>query len=86
MKAILTRYRGPTDTRGGRILASDMDGNRTSIPYPHSLSSDDGHFRAAVALCHKMGWQGELAGGYTREGMAWVWIADRDANIRKVQP
>ena len=29
MKAIRTRYLGPTNTRGARILATDDDGHRT---------------------------------------------------------
>lgn len=30
MKAITTRYAGPTDTRGSRIIATEPDGARVS--------------------------------------------------------
>ena len=32
-KAIITRYLGPTNTKGARIVASDGDGNRITVPY-----------------------------------------------------
>lgn len=64
MKAIKTVYRGPTDTRGARISASDEDGNRVTIPYPHDAGmGQDAHARAAIALCKKMRWHGRLIGG-----------------------
>jgi hypothetical protein len=63
MKAIRTRYRGPTNTKGSKIIASDADGNRVSISYPHQLNSDDAHELAAYRLMEKMGWTNELIGG-----------------------
>lgn len=72
MKAIVTKYHGPTNTKGARISASDLDGNRSIISYPHELSGDAVHLLAAKALCHKMGWKGELVGGWLKDGMAWV--------------
>lgn len=77
MKAIVTKYHGPTNTRGSRISAQDSDGNRISIPYPHELNGDDCHALAAAALCRKMGWPGELIGGGTRTGCVFV-FADSD--------
>ena len=75
MKAITTRYRGPTDTRGARITASDQDGNRVSISYPHDKrEGQEAHFAAARELCDRMQWHGKLAGGATRDGYVWVWV------------
>ena len=73
-KAIVTRYKGPTDTKGSRITADDGDGNRISIPYPHELSGEACHLKAAEALRDKMGWTGKLAGGGTRTGYAFVFV------------
>ena len=50
MKAIVTKYHGPTDTRGSRITASDEDGNKCTIPYPYQLSGEACHRAAAQAL------------------------------------
>ena len=74
MKAIETRYLGPTDHRGSRIVASDSDGNRVTIGYKSELDSDQNHKAAAVALCDKMGWKGDLAGGWVKRGMVWVFL------------
>ena len=73
MKAITTTLHGPTDTRGSRITASDGDGNRITVPYDHAVSLAANHRAACLALCAKLGWHGELVGGHTRPGMAWVW-------------
>ena len=72
MKAIITKYLGPTDTKGSRIKADDGDGNTITISYPHELSGEDVHRKAAEALCDKMGWTGELIGGAIKNGYAFV--------------
>lgn len=46
MQAIRTKYKGPTDTRGSRIVASSYKA-RSVMPYDHELSLDDNHARAA---------------------------------------
>jgi hypothetical protein len=60
MKAIVTKYFGPTDTKGSRIKASDEDGNSITIPYDYALSGEALHKKAAIALCEKMHWDGNL--------------------------
>ena len=74
MKAILTKYHGPTNFRGSRISAVDSDRNRVTISYDDALNSEDAHRKAAEALAAKMGWPGKLAGGGVRGGYAWVFI------------
>lgn len=77
MKAIVTTYLGPTERRGPRIVATDSDNNRVTIPYPHDLSESQKHAHAARALCRKMGWSGTLAEGSLRPGSSvFVWIGD----------
>jgi hypothetical protein len=74
MKAIETKYRGPTNCRGSRIIATDSDGNRATISYNHAKNSEGNHQAAAFELCERMGWRGVLQGGHTKDGMAWTWI------------
>lgn len=72
MKAILTRYHGPSNVKGARISAT-AGKNRVFISYPHELSGDEPHRMAAYALRDKMNWKGELIGGGFENGdMAWV--------------
>lgn len=51
---VITRFKGPTDSRGSRIIAthkrdSDVTFRRT-IPWDHSLSPEQNHLAAAEAL------------------------------------
>ena len=80
MKAIKTKYKGPTDTRGSRIIASDEDGNKVTISYPYELSGEDVHRKAAEALCTKMGWHGQLVGGSLKNGYVFVFMPDAWSN------
>ena len=72
MKAIFTKYHGPTNTRGSRISAQDEDGNRVTISYPYQLSGEAVHRKAADALLAKMNWKGNLIGGSVRNGYVFV--------------
>ncbi len=74
-KAIETRYLGPTNHRGSRILATDMDHNRiyfSECGGYDDMSIEERHQAAAYALCKKMGWKGVLKGGGTKKGYVWV--------------
>lgn len=72
MKAIVTKYVGPTNTRGARIVASDGDGNKATVSYQYESSAEAAHKAAAVALAKKMGWSTKLCGGGIRNGYAFV--------------
>lgn len=78
MKAITTKYHGPTNTRGLRISATDGDGNRVSVPYNYSLSGELVHREAVYALCAKVGWSGELVSGSIKGGYVYVWTRTGD--------
>jgi hypothetical protein len=74
MKAIITKYHGPTDYKGSRIVASDEDGNRVTISYPYELSGEAVHRKAAEELCRKMGWTGKLQGGSLKNNYVFVFV------------
>lgn len=72
MATIQTRYHGPTNTRGARISAFTPDGQKVTIPYDHGAS--DSHEQAFLALCRKLGWEGEwhCGGSIDRRGNVYV--------------
>lgn len=75
MQSIVTTYHGPTNTRGSRIYARATGGaGSISIPYPHELSSEAAHDKAAVALCKKLGWKGRLARGSAPGGKGNMYV------------
>ena len=82
MKAIFTKYHGPTNVKGARISASDEDGNRVVISYPYELSGEDVHRAAADALCKKMNWTGNLVGGSYTKGYVFTFGPDWQACTR----
>lgn len=72
MKAIITKYHGPTNCKGSRITASDSGGNKVTIGYPYELSGEEVYRAAAVKLCEKMKWDTNLLGGSTKDGYVFV--------------
>lgn len=85
MKAIITKFHGPTDTRGSRYSASDGDGNRVTVSTDFRLSADGNHAAAALALCAKMGWGGDLIQGWVRAG-EYVHVFAHDTQIHNPIP
>lgn len=71
MQAILTRYLGPTNSRGALIKAICAAGSIT-ISYPDELSGQAVHRKAAEALVSKLEWvhpnYGGLLGGCLPNG------------------
>lgn len=67
MKAIITKYFGPGNTRGARIQAKAEGLPALYLPYPHELSGEEVHRAAAVALANRYGWlrrDGQIATTY----------------------
>ena len=67
MQAITTKYLGPTNHNGSRILAKCQAG-RLTVPYEYGAR--DPHDVAAMALIRKLGWHehGEWIGGGLPDG------------------
>lgn len=72
-QAIETKYLPATSNRGARIKATAWAGNVT-VPYDYALNADDNHKAAALALRHKMGWQGKFAQGGNVKGDGYYFV------------
>lgn len=77
MQAIITKFYGPTSTRGPRIKARAWAGSVT-VAYQHALGVEGSHEAAARALCEKLGWEGKMIGGGMPDdsGYAFVFTPD----------
>ncbi|NBW17994.1 MAG: hypothetical protein EBR82_59480 [Caulobacteraceae bacterium] len=65
--AIITTYRGPTDTRGSRIVVTGgYRPTRMTVPYDQSLSATENHRAAAAAFIER------------RHGGPWSAVASAD--------
>ena len=78
MKAITTKYLCPTNFKGSRIKAYDIDGNSVTVSYRHDLNSEQNHQQnhqqAASALLRKINQSGNLVGGSVKNGMVFVFL------------
>ena len=77
MKAIETHYLGATNHRGGRIVASDRDGNRFVMSSNETnYSGEDLHRVAAERLRDKLGGTDTMICGATKRGYVFVFLPD----------
>lgn len=67
-QAIVTKYFGPTNSRGSRIKAS-ADAGTVYVPYDYALNVEENHAAAARKLAEKFGWTTENYGQIIQGGM-----------------
>ncbi len=84
MQAIITKYYGPTETRGTRIVARCSE-DSAIVARNHAVNVEMDHARAAQKLAHKLGWYGRWFGTHLPgDRMAWVptvgFVIDVDDN------
>lgn len=72
-QAIVTKFFGPTNTRGSRIKATAQAGSVT-VSYDYALNSDENHAAAAQALAEKFGWFGAWHEGGAPDGRGNVYV------------
>ena len=53
MQTITTTYKGPTNTKGSRVLAKSWLKNK-SVAWDHALNTEDNHRAAAQALVEEL--------------------------------
>jgi hypothetical protein len=82
-QAIVTRFAGPTNTRGSRVVASAQAG-RMTVGWDHALNSDQNHAEAARAFARKLGWTGTMHGGAMPNGRGYAFVFEADGS--KVTP
>lgn len=77
MQTIITKYLGPTKTKGSRIKAKPS-GNvkQVTIAFDYSLNDEGNHALAAQMLLNKLGWRGEWRMGGTDKGYVFVNVND----------
>lgn len=98
MQAIYTRYYGPTNFRGSRIVAftsgyrsARADGRkalakelRHSQPYDHSADQGGNHMMAAKALAERLNWEGLWSEGEGPDGRGFVYVCSEGADSFRI--
>lgn len=72
MQSIITRFMGPTNTRGARIRAKASGGQRVISNYSHELLVAEEHDRAVKLLALRLKWGGRLVRGDIDRGYVYV--------------
>jgi hypothetical protein len=76
-KAIICKYLPCANTKPSRLKAYDLDGNSVTVPFHRpgmQSGSSEPYEYAARKFMEKYEWKGEIRGGYTKEGMVFVFI------------
>jgi hypothetical protein len=67
MQAIVTKFLGPTNSRGSRIKATASGGSIT-VSYDHRLNPEQNHDAACRALVAKLGWNTKHYSAFWQRG------------------
>lgn len=86
MKAITTKFIGPSNVRGSRYKATAEGGHSVTLSADHALNSEENHDRVAKALRDKMGWKGELVRGGLPDGKGNCYVFLHDYTRVKGSP
>lgn len=76
-QAIITKYLGPTNTRGTKVVAKSEAGS-VVLPWDYSKGPEANHQAAASLLAWRLGWDGTWQGGSTPTGYVFTWACDAD--------
>jgi len=72
-QAIVTKFLGPTNTKGSRVRAV-CDAASVTVGWDHRLNQAENHYAAMVKLCNKLGWPRDRQGaGMPRNG-GYCWV------------
>ena len=77
MQAIVTRFHGPTNNRGSRYSATACAG-RVYVESDGRFGPDKNCELAALALCKRFNWTGELVSGGLKDGSTVFVFTGRD--------
>ena len=77
-QAILTKYLGPTSSRGARVRAKAWGGS-VILPYDYALTAEGNHDAAALALVTKLNWRGAWVVGGLPDQTGNVYVNSRNA-------
>ena len=75
MQAIRTRYYGPTNTRGSRLVAK-CEAGTFSMSYDHNLTDAQNHATCAARFMAKLGWNWVYVGGVFDGDYYWSPVCD----------
>lgn len=73
MQAITTKYLGPTNYRGSRVVAK-CQAKRLTVSWDDALNAEQNYNAAARMLAERLGWHGTWHGGALPDGTGNVYV------------
>lgn len=83
--AIQTRFMGPTNRLGARIVATTANGHRLVRPYSHAHAAKS-HAIVVAELARMMGWEGDIVAAGTGDGYVFVQSSASSFNVSDGSP
>jgi hypothetical protein len=85
-QTINTKYISPTARSGAKVKATTSSGSDSvTVPYDYN-DEKQGHIDAAKKLKDKLGWNGVMYGGHTKDGYVFVFDDSPELRINPVPP
>ena len=87
-QAITTRFAGPTESRGSRIIVKSQAGRKT-VAWDHALDASENHARAAYLYARSLGWVTDpkrMSGGGMPDGSGYCWVINDGETIHDMFP
>ena len=78
MVAIITTYKGPTNTKGARVVAREPEGKRCTMTWRHDLEALENHRIAALTLMRRLGWGDHILTGTIKNGFAHIVVQNKE--------
>lgn len=76
MQSIITKYHGPGNVRGARVIATATGGLHRSYSWDHAKNSEDNHKDAAAKFAREFDWDGRFVGGAYNDKGAWIFVRE----------
>lgn len=70
-QAIVTKYVGPTNHKGARVIAA-AEAGKVTVSWDYALGVPENHALAARKLAEHYGWNGVWVGGSLNNGYVFV--------------
>jgi hypothetical protein len=68
MKVIVSKYLGPTNTKGARVKVTVPYGKSITVPWDYSLDAFFNHDKACLALLEKINMKGKVLTAWFKDG------------------
>ena len=86
MRAIVTKYIGPSNVKGPRVKAIEIYGKYVMSSWRDEWDTDRNHREACRDLCQRLGWKGHMVTGYIKGACVHTFVVEPVLNQSFIVP